>query len=55
MMENMLLGGFSTSPQGQDHPAVVGRFLGSGGFATIFTKLELTELLYMVFCRQKIW
>jgi hypothetical protein len=47
LAKNMSFGRFSTVPHRQDPPAVVGRILHSGVFATMFTGIESARLLYL--------
>ncbi len=47
-MENTSFGKFNASPHPQNHPVIVGRFLGSGELAAIFAGLELAGLLNLV-------
>ncbi len=45
---NTYSGGFSAGPHRYNHPAVLGRILGSGGLAAIFTRLEHAGLRYFI-------
>jgi hypothetical protein len=42
LMENTSFGGFNAGLYRKNHPAFVGRIPVSGGFSTIFAKLEHT-------------
>jgi hypothetical protein len=46
-MENTPFSRFSAGPHHQDHPAVLGGILDSGGLASIFAGLEPAGFLYL--------